>query len=393
MPSGRRTPTSSSREPGARTPGKKGGKKSNTKELDAKLRASKLRNLLRRIKEEATEQGPNYAGSTSINPLDFYDFGEEIGKGAFGKVRVATHLLSGAQVAVKTYEKHIIRKFESRRADVGEKVSNTPNDGVSAGSTKTRTGNLNERKPFCVESEILLRLNHINCVELYQTIESAQRIHVIIEFVDGGTLDQYRKQFDGNKLEEPDAAEIFAQLAASLEYVHTRGICHRDIKLDNVLLYRGTREVRLADFGLGEFVQKGQKLKLLCGTPAYVAPEIVENKPSLGTAVDVWSLGVLIFILVTGHSPYRGKTHNDMLRSIMRAKLPTHAPGWAELSPELQDLISTMLQGNPKVRSTMAEVAQHPWVCGGADAANSRQHVGLFAERVATPPVGQLCSS
>eukprot|EP01052_Picozoa_sp_SAG31_P034311 SAG31_NODE_3993_length_3679_cov_2.781006_4_plen_97_part_00 len=86
---------------------------------------------------------------TKINPLDFYDFGEEIGHGAFGKVRVATHLLTGMQVAIKTYEKHIIRKFESRRADVGESLSNTPDDGASGGGrgAKKRTGNLGDRKP------------------------------------------------------------------------------------------------------------------------------------------------------------------------------------------------------------------------------------------------------
>ena len=288
---------SAQRKSGKGAPSMMGPKKkrdfgAGTKELDAKLRASKLKNLLRRIAEEAAG-GPNYHGTTKINPLDFYEFGEEIGKGAFGKVRVATHLLTGAQVAVKTYEKHIIRKFESRRADVGETVANTPDipgDG-SAGSGKKRTGNLNDRKPFCVEAEILVRLNHTNCVELYQTIDSAQRIHVIIEFVDGGTLDQYCKQFTDRKLEEVEAARVFAPIASALEYVHSRSICHRDVKLDNVLLYKHTQAVRLADYGLGEFVQKGKKLKLLCGTPAYVAPEIVENKQYSGTAVDVWSLG------------------------------------------------------------------------------------------------------
>ena len=211
------TAPASRRSAGSRTPtgGKKKSKLS-TKELDKKLRQSKLRNLLRRIKEEA-EAGPNYHGVTKVNPLDFYEFGEEIGKGAFGKVREATHLLTGARVAVKTYEKHIIRKFESRRADVGEKIANTPDD-ESGSAGKKRTGNLNDRRPFCVEAEILVRLNHANCVELYQTIDSAQRIHVIIEYVDGGTLDQYRKQFQERKLEEADAARCFAQIVAALEY-------------------------------------------------------------------------------------------------------------------------------------------------------------------------------
>ena len=357
-----------------------------TKELDAKLRASKLKNLLRRIQEESAS-GPNYHGTTKINPLDFYEFGEEIGKGAFGKVRVATHLLTGAQVAVKTYEKHIIRKFESRRADVGETIANTP-DGGDGSRGKKRTGNLNDRKPFCVEAEILVRLNHTNCVELYQTIDSAQRIHVVIEFVDGGTLDQYCKQFQDRKLAEPEAGRVFAPIASALEYVHSRSICHRDVKLDNVLLYKHTQEVRLADYGLGEFTEKGKKLKLLCGTPAYVAPEIVENKQYSGTAVDVWSLGVLLFITVTGHSPYKGKTHNDMLRAIMRARLPTGAPGWGELSTQLQDLISVMLQGNPKLRATMKEVLAHPWVQSGAADAAARHAAPGSQKGGSAPPVG-----
>ena len=306
---------SAQRKSGKGAPSMMGPKKkrdfgAGTKELDAKLRASKLKNLLRRIAEEAAG-GPNYHGTTKINPLDFYEFGEEIGKGAFGKVRVATHLLTGAQVAVKTYEKHIIRKFESRRADVGETVANTPDipgDG-SAGSGKKRTGNLNDRKPFCVEAEILVRLNHTNCVELYQTIDSAQRIHVIIEFVDGGTLDQYCKQFTDRKLEEVEAARVFAPIASALEYVHSRSICHRDVKLDNVLLYKHTQAVRLADYGLGEFVQKGKKLKLLCGTPAYVAPEIVENKQYSGTAVDVWSLGKIRYHTIPYNTIRIGNTN------------------------------------------------------------------------------------
>ena len=176
-------------------------------------------------------------GGTKINPLDFYDFGEEIGHGAFGKVRVATHLLTGIKVAIKTYEKHIIRKFESRRADVGETLSNTPDDDTP-GSGKKRTGNLGDRKPYCIEAEILLRLEHVNCVDLYQTIDTAQRIHVITEFVDGGTLDGFCKTFENRQLKEPAAACVLAQLVAALEHVHSRNICHRDIKLDNVLLYK-----------------------------------------------------------------------------------------------------------------------------------------------------------
>ena len=123
--------------------------------------------------------------------------------------------------------------------------------------------------------------------------------------------------------------------------MHSRSICHRDVKLDNVLLYKHTQEVRLADYGLGEFVEKGKKLKLLCGTPAYVAPvrtpvprlsscssmilncwvaqEIVENKQYSGTAVDVWSLGVLLFITVTGHSPYKGKVRRSVHTSDVAA--------------------------------------------------------------------------
>lgn len=193
---------------------------------------------------------------------------------------------------------------------MGESLSNTPDDGASGGSGKKRTGNLGDRKPYCIEAEILVRLDHVNCVDLYQTIDTAQRIHVIIEYVDGGTLDKFCKMYEDRKLEESVAAVVFAQLVAALEHIHARSICHRDVKLDNVLMYKDSNEVRLADFGLGEFVEKvwqelqsgalataatptnricaldqGKKLKLLCGTPAYVAPEIVENKPYATCAI------------------------------------------------------------------------------------------------------------
>jgi serine/threonine protein kinase len=106
-----------------------------------------------------------------------------------------------------------------------------------------------------------------------------------------------------------EAARVFAPIASALEYVHSRSICHRDVKLDNVLLYKHTQAVRLADYGLGEFVQKGKKLKLLCGTPAYVAPEIVENKQYSGTAVDVWSLGKIRYHTIPYNTIRIGNTN------------------------------------------------------------------------------------
>lgn len=204
-----------------------------------------------------------------------YIVGKEIGQGAYATVRIAIHKASKMRVAIKIYEKSKI--MEPQR-----------------------------KKSVKREIKLLKMMSHPFIIKLYETFETNHHINIIMEYVGGPSLYSYLKSQPHKKLSEHEAKRIFRQITQALEYCHRKCITHRDIKLENLLMDEN-KNIKLIDFGFSTYMPNDQKVKMFCGTPSYMAPEIVLKKEYCGPPADIWALGVLLFALLSGYFPYKGK--------------------------------------------------------------------------------------
>ncbi|KAA0152872.1 hypothetical protein FNF31_06569 [Cafeteria roenbergensis] len=295
---------------------------------DAVRRAQREKEWAQRQRLRDFVSSPEFDGNATT---DFYGFGKVLGQGSFGKVRLAWHRLAGAKVAIKSYEK-------SRIKDAAQ------------------------WKRVQQEIKLMERLNHPYVVRLLETIENAKRIHIVMEYAGGGNLCSYVKA--RRRLPEAEARKIFLQLLLSVEYMHGLGIIHRDIKLENVL-FDSSRDMKLVDFGFSVACRDPNKrLKVFCGTPSYMAPEIVQRKEYLGRPVDIWSLGVLLYACLCGCFPFVAKTYPELYKRIAAAQLrfPDH------VSNAAKDLVRRMLHPDPLKRIPLARARRHPWAAPLASA-------------------------
>ncbi|XP_076966273.1 sperm motility kinase 2B-like [Callospermophilus lateralis] len=249
-----------------------------------------------------------------------------VGQGSFAKVFLARHILTGTKVAVKVLQK-----------------------GVGATLSWVLS-----------ELDIMKDLEHPHVVQLLEIVETPSTAYVVMEHMAGGQLGQHIPEVVG--LWEDEARMLFRQVASAVGYCHAQGIAHRDVKADNVLLDAAGR-AKLCDFGLACRFRAGEKLGLLCGTVAYWAPELHRQEPYDGPAVDVWSLGVLLFLMLTGCIPFTGASYAQAKEQVLQARyhLPFH------LSLEAQSLVSWMLTLEPAHRPTLQQILGHPWLSQDGD--------------------------
>lgn len=247
-----------------------------------------------------------------------YVFGKLLGQGSFGVVRVAHHKITGHKVGIKVYEK---AKFKDS----------------------------NQLKRCRVELKLLEVLNHPNIVRLYEGFETTKRIYLVMESCAGGNLCTYVK--GKKKLPEREAMGIVTQVAAAVQYLHSCSIVHRDIKLENVL-FEG-KIVKLCDLGFSTKTSSEKKLRVFCGTPSYMPPEIVRRKEYIGFPVDIWSLGVLFYACLVGRFPFTAKTYPDLYKKIAKGVM-TPLPD--TVSPFTTELIIRMLSVNAGMRPTAKQV-------------------------------------
>ena len=254
---------------------------------------------------------------------DFYKIGRMLGKGAFGKVNIGMHKLARKLVAIKSINKQFLNDERSKRK-VMQEVS------------------------------IIKRTRHPNVVKLYETFESDRHILFSMEMWAGGDLLNYvRKR---RKLKEPVAKVLFKQIIEAIGYIHTRNIVHRDIKLDNILL-DGKGNVKIGDFGVSRLYVEGQVMKEQCGTPAYIAPEILEDKGYKGYAVDIWSAGVVLYSMLYGSVPFKANNMEELHTMIMAGNYTLKE----DVSAEARDLLRGMLEKNPKKRLPVSKILKHEW--------------------------------
>jgi len=256
--------------------------------------------------------------------IEDYKVDKQIGQGAYAVVRHATHIATNKKVAFKTYEK--IKLLDPNR-----------------------------KKNVMREIDILGMLDHKNIVKLYETIDTARQLHIVMEYVSGCSLHGYLKRKPNRRLEENDAKRIVKQILCAMEYCHSKNVTHRDLKLENLLLDE-KNDVKIIDFGFATCFSSEKKVKIFCGTPSYMAPEIVARKEYAGPPVDVWAIGVLIFVLLCGHYPFKGNGDKELYRKIQQGyfMIPQH------VSLSAKSLISRILKVDPTKRPKMCEILQDP---------------------------------
>jgi len=211
-----------------------------------------------------------------------------------------------------------------------------------------------QKQKLMKEVSLLLKLRHNHVVKIYETIETEKHIIIVMELCAGGDLLNYvRKR---RRLKEPYAKVIFKQIIDGLCYIHSKYIAHRDIKLDNILL-DGKGNVKIADFGVSKQCQKGQlKMTEQCGTPAYIAPEILKDR-GYTFSVDLWSAGVVLFAMLYGTVPFKANNMEELHKLIVKGKYVLKD----DISIEARNLLRGLLEVNPEKRLTIKQIYRHKW--------------------------------
>jgi len=218
------------------------------------------------------------------------------------------------------------------------------------------------------EIDIMKKVDHANVLKLKEVFETDDTIALVMELVTGGEL--FYKIVEKGNYSEKDAANIVAQMINGVDYLHDQGIAHRDLKPENLLCsgeddpeYRPFRVV-IADFGLSKIFDSGEALETSCGTPDYVAPEVITAEGSYDKSVDMWSCGVITYVLLCGFSPFLSSTQTGLFEKIIKVEYDFPDPEWTNISAEAKDFIRHLLVKDPNERWTAKQCKQHPWLSG-----------------------------
>ncbi|KAL6001882.1 CBL-interacting serine/threonine-protein kinase 21 [Asimina triloba] len=252
-----------------------------------------------------------------------YQLGRTIGEGNFGKVKVAVNTETGQSVAIKIIDKTMV-------------IENKLMDQVKR------------------EISTMKLLHHPNIVRIYEVIATKKKIFLVMEYISGGQLSD--KMSYTKRLNENEARKYFQQLIDAIDYCHSRGVYHRDLKPENLLLdVKGN--LKVSDFGLSGLRKPGDLLSTTCGSPSYVAPEVIANKSYDGSASDIWSCGVVLFELLAGYLPFEDRSITSLYRKISTADYT--CPDW--FTEGQRKLISRILEPQPTKRITVAEIIEDKW--------------------------------
>jgi len=285
---------------------------------------------------------------------DHYDIAEEIGRGAFSVVKKAKHKKTGTQFAIKFIEKKYVDK----------------NDLLLLGR----------------EIDIMKKVNHANVLKLQEVYETDETIALIMELVDGGEL--FYKIVEKGNYSEKDAVKIVRQMIQGVEYLHAQGIAHRDLKPENLLCSMDSREeykpfrVVIADFGLSKAFDDGNPLKTSCGTPDYVAPEVITADGEYDASVDMWSCGVITYVLLCGFSPFLSLDQTGLFEKIMKAEYDFPDPEWTHISENAKDFIRKLLVKDRQDRYTAQQCLRHPWLNGGENTTGDLLANGQISDKM-----------
>ncbi|KAG9473006.1 serine/threonine-protein kinase SIK1 [Eleutherodactylus coqui] len=268
-------------------------------------------------------------GSAPRRPLrvGFYDIEGTLGKGNFAVVKLARHRVTNTQVAIKIID-------------------------------KTRLDRANLEKIYR-EVQIMKRVRHPHIIRLYQVMETKDMIYIVTEYAKNGELFDYLTV--RGRLSEEEARTKFLQILSAVEYCHSQNIVHRDLKTENLLLSENM-DIKLADFGFGNFYMEGRPLNTWCGSPPYAAPEVFQGKEYDGPLLDVWSLGVVLYVLLCGSFPFDGPNLPILRQRVLdgRFRIPYY------MSQDCEALLRRMLVVDPGKRLSIAQIRQQRWFQGVA---------------------------
>merc|ERR1712137_1088831 len=303
------------------------------KEEKERAKAKSLAEKTREIEEELADSGEE--GGIPITIFaEKYHVGDVLGRGAFSVVKEVTSKRSGRRYAVKIIDKK----------NVGQ-----------------------DMQRLRVEIDILTRVKHPNIINLKEIMEDDDTLYIITELVTGGEL--FDKIVDLGAYTESDAARLVAKMVSAIDYLHSMNIVHRDLKPENLLLKSegDISEVKLADFGLSKIVSDGvqkQMMQTACGTPGYVAPEVL-TADGYDKEVDLWSIGVITYILLCGFPPFYNEHLPILFEAIMQADYDYPEDYWDEISDTAKNFIDRLLVVDPQKRMTTAQALAHPWLSDG----------------------------
>ena len=278
--------------------------------------------------------------------INFYLYGRRIGQGAFGKVNLGLNVLTGRVVAIKSFKTTPIKKFQHRM------------------------------KKIQYETELMKRFNHKNITKILEVFNDEEYMLIIMEYINGGNLFSFVKK--RRKLSEKMAKFLFRQIILGIQHIHSKNVVHRDIKLENILI-DFDNNVKICDFGIGKVLENEEELLYdKCGTPMYMAPEIIlanDDNGYKGFPVDIWSSGITLYIMLSGSLPFNIKNKNnnkeDMaLNSIkdknnifLQNQIVNVKPKEIEnISIEAKNLLKGLLNKNPSKRLTCSQILNHPWL-------------------------------
>jgi calcium/calmodulin-dependent protein kinase I len=221
----------------------------------------------------------------------------------------------------------------------------------------------NELESLYNELKIMSIIDHPNIVRVYEYYECHGVVFIVMELMSGGEL--FDKIVEYEHYTEKQAAETFTPIVDAVRYCHKLGIVHRDLKPEN-LLYSSNEEnamIKVSDFGFAKFLipKSQEQLFTACGTPSYVAPEIIESK-GYDAKVDCWSLGVILYVMLCGFPPFYADDNNTLFNMIKTADFEFHSPYWDNVSENAKDLIKKLLVVEPEKRLNTEEILKHPWL-------------------------------
>ena len=214
-----------------------------------------------------------------------------------------------------------------------------------------------------VEIDILKIGQHPNIIKLYDIYENENYIYIIMEYCSGGDLLSYF-EYHEYELPESKVCEIIHKLSMAIYYLHSYGIVHRDLKPENILMtdISDTADIRLLDFGLSKIVGNEEKCTEPYGTLSFVAPEVLQGKP-YDKSVDLWSIGIITFLLLCGYLPFDDKhSEREIARQTIQDPVPYEKKIWDKYSPEAKAFVDGLLQKKPEKRYSIKEVLEHPWI-------------------------------
>jgi serine/threonine protein kinase len=256
----------------------------------------------------------------------YYSMGEVMGAGKYGVVKAGKSVSKpGYKVAIKIIK---LEKLKSQYHSIVQEIL------------------------------ALKKIDHPNVVKIHEIFKDSKKLYIVMEMVEGKELFDFVVQ--KMKLNEPDASKIAYQLIKTIKYLNEQKLCHRDLKPENIIIHPETLNIKIIDFGLSAFYSEFAKLSTKVGTPYYVAPEVLEK--SYGKECDMWSIGVITYVLLTGCPPFQAKSLPELFRRIKACNLKYIDQDFKNLSKESYHFVKSCLCVDPSQRITPEEALKHKWI-------------------------------